>query len=203
MTEGHRRGVTRGYVGGLVFAVTIVAFALLLAAWGGLALATGGGPVSTPGIGLVISALIVLVCLAALAWGLWSQSLVLLRGRRGPSWAHILLVSIGGYLLWCLAGLLAGLSVEDTWISPYALSLALAWGIGAVLHWAVLARRVYTDRPTPQWPWERRGEPGPEWTNFGDDPWRDPERDPDDSDGFGGPGGHPDDPDVGRPEGPR
>ncbi len=174
MTEGHRRGVTRGYAGGLVFAVAIAAFALLLIGWGSLALATGGGPISTPQVGRVVAAVLVVLCLAALAWGLWSQSLVLLRGRRSPSWAHIVLIAVGGYSVWCLGGLLAGLSIGDTWTSPYALVLALAWGLAALLHWAVLARRVYTDRPAPRWPWERRGEPGPDWATGDDDPWSDP-----------------------------
>lgn len=186
MTESHRRGVTRSYVGGLVFAVTIVGFALMLAGWGWIALATDGGPVSTPGISLATAALIVFVCLAFLAWIMWSQSLTLLRGKRLPSWGHILLVGAGGYLLWGLLGTLLGLSITDTWLSLYALTLAMAWVISALLQWSVLARRVYTDRGTPQWPWERRGEPGPDWTIIGDNPWRDPD-DSDRRDEDGGP----------------
>ena len=177
MSGGHRRGVTRGYVGGLVFAVAVVAFALLLVAWGFISLLTGGMLISTPGVGLAAAALIVLLCLAALGWGLWAQSIVLLRGRRSPSWPHVLSVAVGGYLLWCLVGLLAGLRVEDTWLSPYALALALAWAVAALLAWALLVRRVYTDRPTPQWPWEKRGEVGPDWAHVDEDPWGDP-RDP-------------------------
>lgn len=177
MTENHRRGVTRGYVWGLVFAVAVVAFAILLAAWGGLTLLTGVGPVSTPGISLATAALIVLLCLIFLAWVMWNQSLLLLRGRRSPSWGHIVLAALGGYLLWGLGGTLFGLSIDDTWVSPFAGSLALAWAIGGLLQWAVLARRVYTDRETPQWPWERRGEPGPDWTIIGDHPWRNPDED--------------------------
>lgn len=169
MNTSPRRGVTRGYVGGLIFAVVIVALALLIAAWGGLALATQGGPVSTPGIGLGVASIIIIVALAVLAWGLWSQALLLLRGQSAPPWAHMLLLGAGGYLIWCLGGLLAGLTIQDTWLSFYAVILGIVWAVASLLYWAVLARRVYTERPTPRWPWEKRGEPGPDWNN--DNPW--------------------------------
>lgn len=170
MTDGPRRGVTRGYVGGLVFAVVLVAVSLLVAAWGGIALITDSGPISTPGIGLGLAALIVLFALAVLAWGLWQQCLLLLRGLRTPPWTHGLSLGVGGYLIWCLGGLLGGLSIEETWLSAYALALGVVWALSSLLCWAVLARRVYTDRPTPQWPWEKRGEAGPDWVD-GDNPW--------------------------------
>lgn len=165
MAESHRRKVTRGYVWGLIFAVVIVCIALLIASWGGLSLATGRGPISTPGIGLGIAAMIVVVAIAALVWGLWSQSILLLRGNRTPPWAHIALLGVGGYLLWCLGGVLVGLTIQDTWLSLYPAALGVMWAVGSLLCWAVLARRVYTDRPTPQWPWEKRGEQGPDWMN--------------------------------------
>lgn len=177
MTEGHRRGVTRGYVWGLIFAVVIVSFALMLAAWSALALLTGGGPVTTEGIGFEVSAFAVLLCIGLLLWVLWAQSILLLRGRRAVSWTHVLLATFGGYLAWSLVGTLTGLSLADTWLSPYALSLALAWGVGALLCWAVLLRRVYTERPVPRWPWEKRGDPGPDWANTGEDPWAAPDDD--------------------------
>lgn len=179
MTEHHRRGVTRGYVWGLVFAVVLVAFSLLVASWSAMSLATGGGPISTPGMSLGVAALMILLCLVALAWGLWSQSIVLLRGRRSPSWPHVVVISVGGYLLWCLAGILAGLMMVDTWLSPYPVILGIIWGLASLLCWALLVRRVYTDRPTPMWPWERRGEPGPDWTSADEDPWGRPREDPD------------------------
>lgn len=170
MSDAHRRGVTRGYVGGLIFAVAVVAVSLLVAAWGVIALLTGVGPVATPGMSMVAPALIVMLNLAVLAWGLWLQSLVLLRGQRTPPWAHTLVLGVGGYLVWCLGGLAAGLGIQETWLSLYSAALGLVWAICSLLCWAVLARRVYTDRPTPQWPWEKRGEPGPDWID-GDNPW--------------------------------
>ncbi|XPP27841.1 MAG: hypothetical protein ACNYNX_06580 [Leucobacter sp.] len=161
MTDASRRGVTRGYVGGLIAAATVLALALVIASWGGIGYFTGLAPVSTPGVWVLAGEVIVGVALAALVWGLWSQALVLLRGRSGPPWAHTLVLAVGGYLIWCLGGLLAGLGIEETWLSPFAVALGLCWGVCSLAFWAVLARRVYTARPVPRWPWERRGESGP------------------------------------------
>lgn len=158
MTEGARRGVTRGYVGGLVVACAIVAAALLVAGWGGLGLALDREPVATDGVPRWAAPLILALALAMLAGSLWQQALVLLRGRRAPSWGAIIATAGGAYLMWCLGGILAGMSIEETWLSPFAALLAPIWGIAAVLFWAVLARRVYTNRPAPKWPWERREE---------------------------------------------
>lgn len=163
MTEPTRRGVTRGYVGGLIAAVAVVAVALVIASWGVISVLADRSPVQTEGVSMLAAELIIALALAALCWGLWLQALVLLRGRRTPPWAHTIVLGVGAYLLWCLGGMIAGLSVDETWLSPYALALALAWAACSLAFWAVLARRVYTNRPVPQWPWERRGEPGPDW----------------------------------------
>ncbi|MCB1273094.1 MAG: hypothetical protein KDB25_01670 [Leucobacter sp.] len=160
----RRRGVTRGYVVGLLVATVIVAVALVVATWGLLGMAIDREPVSTPGVSLPAAEVIVLFALVALAAGLWNQALVLLRGRRRPPWAHIVVLGFGAYFVWCLGGLIAGLSIEDTWLSPFALALGLIWALCSLLFWAVLARRVYTERGVPQWPWERRGDDeGPDW----------------------------------------
>ena len=66
--------------------------------------------------------------------------------------------AFGIYLLWGLCGVLVGLTNEETWFSPFAFILMPVWAVAVVLFWLVLARRIYTDRPTPQWPWERREE---------------------------------------------
>ena len=183
MTDNHRRGVTRGYLRGLIFAVVIVAFSIMLAAWSFIALATDGGPVSTPGVSYGATVLPVLSCLVLLAAVLWSQSILLLRGRRSLSLTHLLLASIGGYLIWCLLGMAVGLSLHDTWLSPYALSLAIALALAVLIAWSLLLRRVYTDRPAPQWPWEKRGDQeGPEWANTESDPWQSDKSDPEDGD---------------------
>lgn len=162
-----RRRVTKGYVVALTGAAVFVAASILVAAWGLLALATGGEPVTSGTVPAPASPVILIFALAVLAWGMWRQAIGLLRGRRGPAWSLIVAHALGGYLIWCLGGTLVGMSISETWLSPYAWLIALAWGIGSILFWAVLARRVYTDRPVPKWPWEKRGEPGP------DTSWRD------------------------------
>lgn len=153
-----RRGVTRGYVGGLIVAADIVAAAALVAAWGLLSLATGVDPVRTPHVPRWSAPLVAALAVGALSWSLWQQALVLLRGRRGPAWEHIVTIAASAYLLWCLGGILAGMSIEETWLSPFAALLAPIWAVVSLLFWAVLARRVYTDRPVPRWPWERKDE---------------------------------------------
>ncbi|GAB2549385.1 hypothetical protein [Leucobacter ruminantium] len=160
MSEGVRRSVTRGYAGALTAAAVIVAVALVVAVWGLLSLALGRDPVSSDGVPVWAAPLILAVLLGVLAWGVWRQAIVLLRGRRAPAWGIVVSLAGGAYLLWCLGGVLAGLSVEETWTSPFAAVLAPIWALASLLFWAVLARRVYTDRPPPRWPWERDEEDG-------------------------------------------
>lgn len=154
--QDRRRGVTRGYVGGLIAAFALIAVALVIAGWGGVSYFTGVRPVSTEGIWMLAAELIVGFALIVLVWGLWRQALVLLRGQRTPPWAHTLVIGMGGYFVWCLGGILFGMGINETWFSPFAIVIAITWAVCSVLFWAVLARRVYTDRPTPRWPWEGR-----------------------------------------------
>ncbi|MFD5599411.1 hypothetical protein ACFWHR_05085 [Leucobacter sp. NPDC058333] len=160
MTPEPRRGVTRGYVGGLVGAAIITAAALLVAAWGGLALALNRDPVESGGVGAWVAPVILATGLGILGFTLWRQALTLLRGRRGPAWSSIVTVAVGSYLWWSLLGMLGGMSLGETWLSPFAATLPAIWAIAALLFWAVLARRVYTDRAAPQWPWERNERDG-------------------------------------------
>lgn len=166
----RRRGVTRGYVVGLIGATGLVALALVVASWGLIGMFSGRQPVSSPGLLPAAAEWIVLLALIVLALGLWLQALALLRGRRRPPWAHTLAIAGCGYFVWCLGGVLVGMSIDETWVSPFALALALIWAIGSLLFWLVLARRVYTERPVPRWPWERRGDrEGPDWIRYGED----------------------------------
>ena len=71
MTESPRRGVTRGYVWGLIGAALIIAVAVTVAVWGLLGLATARQPVETPGVPPGAAPVIVFVALLALAWALW------------------------------------------------------------------------------------------------------------------------------------
>ena len=158
MTGGARRGVTQGYVGGLAFACVIVAAALTVATWGLTGLLLGRDPVVTDGVPRWAAPGTLGLALGMLAFSLWQQALTLLRGRRAPSWSAIVATAGLAYLIWCLGGLLAGMRIEETWLSPFAALLVPAWGVSAILFWAVLARRVYTDRPAPKWPWEHREE---------------------------------------------
>lgn len=153
MTDGPRRGVTRGYVGGLIVAAAIVATALTVASWGTIALASGRDPVSSE-VSPALAPLLLVAALAMLCIGLWRQALALLRGRRAVSWGAVVSLAGGAYLVWCIGGALGGLSIDETWVSPFAAVLAPIWAASALLFWSVLARRVYTDRPAPRWPWE-------------------------------------------------
>lgn len=157
MTASAPRRVTRGYAAALIFAAVIVATALLVAVWGLLSALAGRDPVASH-VKFWAAPFIVVLLLGVLAAGLWQQTLVLLRGRRRPSWGIVISLGGGAYLLWCLLGMLFGMDIADTWTSPFAGALAAIWAFASLLFWAVLARRVYTDRPPPRWPWERDGE---------------------------------------------
>ncbi|GAA1608034.1 hypothetical protein [Leucobacter chromiireducens] len=155
MSDGPRRGVTRGYVGALILAAVIVCVALLIAAWGGLTLALSRPPVATESVPVWAAPLVLFLALGMLAAALWGQALTLLRGRRSPAWGQLIAVAAGAYLLWGLGGSLAGMDQGDAWFSPFGGIIPIIWLLAQLLFWAVLARRVYTDRPPPRWPWER------------------------------------------------
>lgn len=154
MTHGSRRGVTRGYVGGLIVAAVIIALSLLIAVWGLLSLWLDTSPVSSGGLVSWAAPFVVLCALAVLAVALWQQALVSLRGRKTPSWGLLVSVSVGTYLIWGIIGSISGMSIGETWLSPFAAALVPIWGIAYLLFWGILSRRLFTDRPTPKWPWE-------------------------------------------------
>ena len=158
MNGGVRRRVTRAYVAALIAAALIVAAALVVASWGILGLTLGREPVETGGVALWLGIFAVVAALAFLGWLLWHQAVLLLRGNPKPAWHLILFAMAGAYLLWCVIGLLMGLSIEETWLSPFAGVLAPVWGVVSIAFWGVLARRIYTDSPPPRWPWEAREE---------------------------------------------
>lgn len=158
MTEGPRRGVTRGYVGALILATLVFSAALVVATWGLLALGLNRDPVATPGVSKAAGPVLLTIALGALAWVLWKQAIELLRGQRRPSWTHIITGVGAVYLIWSLGGMLVGMSLEDTWLSPFSATAAAIWAVASLLFWAILTRRLYTDRPVPQWPWERKEE---------------------------------------------
>lgn len=156
MAEGAKRGVTRGYVLGLLGATLVVTAALVVASWGLLGMALGREPIETPDVPLWLGVLGIGIGLGLLGVLLWRQALSLLRGSKSPVAGIVLGAAFGVYLVWNLVGLLAGLPNDETWFSPFAIILMPLWAVAVLLFWLVLARRIYTDRPTPQWPWERR-----------------------------------------------
>lgn len=188
MTPDGPRGVTRGYVVGLIGAVTILALAVVVALWGAISLATGAEPVRSEDASFSLAPLIVAVAVAALVVVLWNASISLLRGRTSPPLAHAVTAGFGVYLLWCLAGAVAGLASTDTWLSVYPVALGVVWFVAPILLWAVLYRRRYTDRGTPKWPWERH--PAPDDLQYPDHEV-DPENDPDAPRDGGSPNGRP------------
>lgn len=159
MTSRAPRRVTRGYAAALTFAAIVLSTALVIAVWGVLSAMIGRNPVMSD-VKFWAAPFIVILGLALLAGGLWQQAIVLLRGRRTPAWGIMISLAGGVYLLWCLIGMAFGMDIADTWMSPFAASLAVIWVVASLLFWAVLARRVYTDRPPPRWPWERNMENG-------------------------------------------
>lgn len=158
MAEARHRGVTRGYVAALIAATCVVAVALVVASWGAITLGLGSSPVTSEEVPRWAAPVIVVVAVAFLAASLWQQTLTLLRGQRGPAWAHVVVLAGCTYLLWCLAGTVTGMTLSETWLSPYTIALVVSWVIANLGFWGVLARRVFTDKPAPKWPWERAEE---------------------------------------------
>lgn len=151
----QRRKVTRGFVLGLVAMVTLFGLALVVASWGLLSLWLQVLPVESD-VPFIVAPLIVVVAVAQLFWMLWRVALTLLRGRSAPPWAQSFLVALIGYVIWGVLGLIAGLTAQEAWFSVFPLALAISWFISVHIFWLLLARQVYTERPTPLWPWERR-----------------------------------------------
>lgn len=141
-------------------AALVVTAALVVASWGLIGMALGREPVESDGVPLWFGVLSIGLGLALLGVLLWQQALSLLRGRKSPVAGIMVVAGFGAYLLWGLCGIAVGLGTEETWFSPFALVLIPIWIIAVALFWLVLARRIYTDRPTPKWPWERREEQG-------------------------------------------
>lgn len=162
MNERPPHRVTRGYVLALIAADAIFAASVLIAAWGLLALAIDTSPVMSE-VPLVAAPLIVIVVFLLLLWSLWVQSLEILRGRRTIQWAQSIILAGASYLIWCLGGVAVGMSVGETWLSPFSFILAIVWGLAPIPLWLILYRRLYSDRGRPLWPWEKKtGQSGPE-----------------------------------------
>lgn len=154
--SGARRGVTRGYVIGLALMAAVCAIALLVATWGFVALLVDRHPITSEAAPVILAPLLVLLAAGGLVWIMWRTAVALLRGRRTPPWGAAAGLALGVYVFWSAAGSLLGLPTGDTWGSPFPLALVVIWPLALILFWLVLVWRVYTDRPPPQWPWEKR-----------------------------------------------
>lgn len=150
-----RRKVTRGFVLGLAAMASFFALALLVAAWGLLALALNSMPVESA-LPFFVAPMILLAALGELYWMLWRIALRTLRGNAAPPWGLALLAALLAVAIWAGLGFLAGLTVSEALFSVFVLSLFLAWLIAAIVFWLLLARQVFTERQTPLWPWERK-----------------------------------------------
>lgn len=150
------RKVTRGYAFGLVSAVVVLVAALLIATWGLIGLFSDVKPVGS-GTSSMLAPALVIISLLLLFWFLWGQTKTLLRGHK-ISWSWLIVVAGSSYLFWSLCGMLFGLNIKETWLSPYALAVAIIWPIGVLVFWFLLMRKIYTDKNPPRWPWELRDE---------------------------------------------
>lgn len=154
MAVEKRRGVTRSYVYALIAACVFLALSFLVAVWGLTSVLLLRFPVETS-ISRFIGPGIIALTLALLAWSMWQQSLDLLRGNTAVPAVRLVTTAVTVYLVWSLLGMLAGMAVTETWLSVYAFELAVIYALAQLTCWWLLLRRVYTDRPTPQWPWEK------------------------------------------------
>lgn len=97
-----------------------------------------------------------MVTIGVLAWSMWQQSLNVLRGHVAVPIGRAIGVAVVVYVIWSVLGMLAGMPAAETWLSPFAIELIPIFVLGALCGWWVLLRRVYTNKPTPQWPWEKK-----------------------------------------------
>jgi len=150
-----RRKVTRAFVLALAAMVSIFGLALLVASWGLSALLFGSKPVAGD-VAFFVAPTIILLALATLFWVLWRVALAVLRGRTALPWGAALIAAVSAYFLWGIIGTLAGFTLSEAWFSIYVLELEVVWLLTVFIFWAVLSRQVFTERPTPKWPWEER-----------------------------------------------
>jgi hypothetical protein len=157
LTGEKRRGVTRSYVWMLIFGCTFVTVSLVVAGWGLTALALLRLPVETS-VPTYYGPLVLVLLFLSLAASMWYQSLNVLRGHKTVPISRMIVMGLVAYIVWSLAGMLAGMSIGETWLSLFSFELVPLFAFGLLSCWYLLLRRVYTDRPTPRWPWEKHEE---------------------------------------------
>lgn len=160
----HR--ITKGYAVGLLAADAFFAVALLVLSWGLLSLWLAVSPVTSEVSNLTAPGILI-VCTAMLVFFLWRELISLLKGHR-PAWVLAIIIPGLAYLTWSLLGTLFSMNLSDTWLSPFALVLAVAWLIALLIFWAILLRKLYTGKDRPLWPWEKKDlDDGPDWFRDG------------------------------------
>lgn len=150
-----RRGVTRGQTWVILAGVVVAAVATVITSWAFLSLFGDLSPVATAGIAPAIGPGIIVMCAGLLLWVLWGQTLVLLRGDSRVPWGSAVVSAGGSYLVWCMLGMAVGMSVSDTWLSPFAVVLACVWACAVLMGWAVMCSRISAAPGRLVWPWER------------------------------------------------
>lgn len=139
----------------LIFASALLTVSLIVAFWGLTSLITLKFPVETQ-VPRTTAPGIIMVTIGVLAWSMWQQSLNVLRGHVAVPIGRAIGVAVVVYVIWSVLGMLAGMPAAETWLSPFAIELIPIFVLGALCGWWVLLRRVYTNKPTPQWPWEKK-----------------------------------------------
>lgn len=147
----HR--VTKAYARGLIGAVAIFAMSLVVVSWGYLSWFLGSDPIESD-VSRVTAPGIVGLCLVMLVIVLWREMISLLRANP-PSLVLIIVMPAAAYLFWSLLGVAFGLSIEETWLSPYALALAVSWLLAVIIFWWIAMRKLYSGKDRPRWPWEK------------------------------------------------
>lgn len=151
----HQRRVTRTFVLALAGFVTLFALALLVASWGLLSFALGTKPVESD-LPFQTTPLVISLAVLELFWLLWRFALTILRGTAMNPWLFALITATLAYLTFGTLEVLAGLSPREAFLTVYPFTLFLAWFVAVPLFFVLLTRQVYTNRPAPMWPWERR-----------------------------------------------
>lgn len=151
----QRRRVTRAFVLTLAAFVTLFALSVLVAAWGLESLALGTKPVESD-IPFQVAPLIISLAVLELYWLLWRFALSLLRGAARHPWWFACVAGGAAYLTFGVFGLIAGFTPREALVGVYPFTLFLSWFIAVPVFFALLSRQVFTERPAPVWPWERR-----------------------------------------------
>ncbi|WGD36763.1 hypothetical protein [Lysinibacter sp. HNR] len=134
--------------------LTVLAGALTIATWGFIALFTASDPIETADISLVVGPLSIVLALVVMFLSMFRIGKSLQHGHSRLPWSLILLAGIGAYLVAAIVFFAVGLPPHESFYSAFLLALLPIGWLCALCYWAMVARRIYTDRGRPRWPWE-------------------------------------------------